>query len=129
MGAATLGHFDGNEAFLNLATHHFDANQNGATALIDWMGASAHAAGLEGHNAAAAADATAHLLANNKDLLAAHIPNGHGGYEGLGQLNPSFVQTATRISSRFWVIWTVPRSLGSRATQSAGSPTSTISAT
>jgi len=96
MGEATYGHFDGNKAFLDLATHKFNDGQHPVSEMIGWMGPNAYAPGLEGWDAAASANATAHLLSNNHDLLAAGIPNGDGGYKGLGQVNPDLVQTATK---------------------------------
>lgn len=96
MAEATYGHFDGNKAFLDLATHKFNDGQHPVSEMIGWMGQNAYTPGLEGWDAAASANATGHLFADNKDLLAAGIPNGDGGYKGLGQINPDLVQTATK---------------------------------
>lgn len=92
MNAATNGHFDGNQAFLDLATHKFDdVSDGGMKGMFGWMGASAHAPGLEGWDAAASANATAHLLSNDHDLLGGGVK----GHEPLGRINPGIVQTMT----------------------------------
>ncbi|WP_157897176.1 TPR repeat region-containing protein [Mycobacteroides salmoniphilum] len=95
MDAVAGGHFDNNAAFRSLATFGFQPDQHGFEKMFSWMGAEAYAPGMEGHSAAVAADSTAHLLAANNDL-AARIPDGHGGYQGLGQLHPGLVQTMTK---------------------------------
>ncbi|MBN7317927.1 hypothetical protein IUS99_14245 [Mycobacteroides abscessus subsp. massiliense] len=90
------GPIDRKQSFLDLATHKFDEGQRGLSSVIDWMGQNAYKPDLEGWDAAASANATGHLFADNKDLLAAGISDGHGGYKGLGQVNPDLVRTATK---------------------------------
>ncbi len=100
MGAATLGHFGGDDAFLDLATHKFEPGQDGVQHMLDWIGQNAYTPGLEGYDAAASANATSHLLANNHDFLT-RMPDGHGGYQALGQVNPELTRTLTANLSPF----------------------------
>ncbi|WP_131819410.1 TPR repeat region-containing protein [Mycobacteroides abscessus] len=91
MSHATDGHFGGNQAFLDLATHKFEAGQTAVRDMFGWEGDGATKPGLEGHNAALSASATAHLLADNADKLGAEA-----GDHALGRVNPELVQTMTK---------------------------------
>lgn len=97
MNEATAGHFEGNQAFLNLTTRDFENGQHGVDDMFDWIGNNAYTPGLEGHNAALAADSTAHLLSRNHDVLGQHMPEGsHAGNQTLGQVNPELTRTLTK---------------------------------
>lgn len=91
MSHATDGHFGGNQAFLDLATHKWEAGQTGVKDMFGWEGAAATKPGLEGLNAAQSAGATAHLLATNSEVLTAGA-----GDQALGRINPELVQTMTK---------------------------------
>lgn len=100
MSDATFDHFGGNDAFVDLTTHHFEDGQNGVKDTFDWMGKNAYTPGLEGFDAAASANATGQLLSSNHELFT-RLPDGNGGYDTLGQVNPGLVQTFTENLSPF----------------------------
>ena len=97
---ATHNHFTGDDGFHDLVVHHFDDGQSGARPIFDWMGKNAYAPGLVGFDAAASANATAHLIANNQQTFTL-MPDGHGSYHTLGQQNPELVRTFTTNLSPF----------------------------
>jgi hypothetical protein len=97
MASATGGGFDGNQSFLHLATHQFDAGQRGVNSMIDWIGADSTTPGNNGVIAAGSANALAHLLAEKSDTLGGNIPGIHNpGGATLGLINPELVQTMTK---------------------------------
>ncbi|MBJ7340754.1 EspA/EspE family type VII secretion system effector [Mycolicibacterium sp.] len=100
MSAATFDHFGGKDAFVDLTTHQFGDGQNGVEDMFDWMGKNAYTPGLEGFDAAASANATGHLISSNHELFT-RLPDGHGGYDTLGQVNSGLVQTFTENLSPF----------------------------